>query len=55
MYVPELTCLKIQEITFCKNLEKCTFPIIYDSVNLLPKKMKFTPGGKFIPGLESLT
>jgi len=26
------------------------FVIIYDSVNLPPRKVKFAPGGKFTPG-----
>jgi len=29
-----VTNLIIQDITFCKNIQKCTFAIIYDSVNL---------------------
>jgi len=28
------------------------FAIIYDSVNLPPRKMKFTSGGKFTPRLR---
>ena len=43
----QLTSLIIQDITFCKNLWKCTFAIICDSVNLPPRKKKFTPGVNF--------
>ena len=47
-----LVCWQLQpknpeHYTVRNNLQKCTFAIIYDSVNLPPWKMKFAPGSKF--------